>query len=72
LFSRAAESGIGIAALRMADTYDPAFLAERNLRGIKADPAEAEAWCRKAQLMGELLANEYLASLERRKQLATH
>jgi hypothetical protein len=72
LFSRAAESGIGIAALRMADTYDPAFLAERNLRGIKADPAEAEAWCRKAQSMGEPLAKEYLAALERRKRFTEH
>jgi hypothetical protein len=71
LFSRAAESGIAFAALKMANTYDPAFLAEHNLRGIKADRAEAEAWCRKAQSMGEPLAKEYLAGLERRKQLAT-
>jgi DNA-binding transcriptional regulator YbjK len=71
LFSRAVESGIAIAALKMANTYDPAFLAEHNLRGIKADRAEAEAWCRKAQSMGEPLAKEYLASLERRKHLAT-
>jgi hypothetical protein len=72
LFSRAAESGIGIAALKMANTYDPAFLAEHNLRGIKADPAEAEAWCRKAQSMGEPLAKGYLAGLERRKRFTTH
>jgi outer membrane biosynthesis protein TonB len=72
LFVRAAELGIGIAALKVADTYDPAFLAEHNLRGIKADPVEAETWYRKAQAMGEPQAEEHLKSLERRRLLATH
>jgi hypothetical protein len=72
LFVRAAELGIGIAALKVADTYDPAFLAEHNLRGIKADPVEAERWYRKAQSMGEPQAEEHLKRLERRRVLATH
>jgi hypothetical protein len=72
LFARAAELGIAIAALKVADTYDRTFLAEHHLRGIKDDPVEAERWYRKAQSMGEPDAEERLKTLERRAVLATH
>ena len=71
-FVRAAELGIGIAALKVADTYDPAFIAEHNLRGIKADPVEAETWYRKAQSMGEPEAEKRLKNVEGERLLATH
>jgi TPR repeat protein len=64
LFSHAAGSGIGVAALKLGDTYSPAVLAELHLSGIKADPAEAEAWYRKAQALGEAQAEERLKKLE--------
>jgi TPR repeat protein len=65
LFTRAAESGIGIAAFKLANTYDPMFLHENNLLGIKPDPAAAEAWYRKAAAMGEVEAERRLQSLKR-------
>ncbi len=64
LFTRAAESGIGIAAFKLANTYDPVFLRENNLLGIKPDPAAAEAWYRKAAAMGEVEAEQRLKSLK--------
>jgi TPR repeat protein len=72
LFARAANSGVGIAALKLANTYDPGFIAERNLIGIKGDPQEAEAWYRKAAALGEKQAEQRLKSLEgQRKTVAT-
>lgn len=47
-FARAAELGLAIGAVRMAETYDPAELAKRSVHGVKADPAEAERWYRRA------------------------
>jgi TPR repeat protein len=71
LFARAANSGVGIAALKLANTYDPGFIAERNLIGIKGDPQEAEAWYRKAAALGEKQAEQRLKSLEgQRKTVA--
>jgi hypothetical protein len=64
LFARAAEAGIGTAALKLGDTYNPAVLAERRLRGIRPDPAEAEAWYRKAEALGEAQAGERLKNLD--------
>ena len=63
LFARAAESGLGIAELRLANTYDPVFLRENNFLGIKPDPVAAEKWYRKAAAMGETEAQQRLKSL---------
>ncbi len=60
LFIHAASSGIGVAALKVGDTYNPGVLTGLNLRGIKADAGEAEAWYRKAQALGEPQAEERL------------
>ena len=65
LYQRAAESGVGIAALKLADTYDPDFLADHHLRGIKGDPAEAAKWYRKAASLGASQADEQLKILEK-------
>jgi TPR repeat protein len=67
LFARAAEAGIGMAALKLANTYDPVFLTEHNLRGIKPDLVQAETWYRKAVELGETQAQQRLKSLEGRR-----
>jgi hypothetical protein len=74
LYQRAADAGVGVAALKLAETYDPAFLASRNLRGIKSDPVAAEVWYRKADALGEAGAIERLKSLTGRglTNSATH
>ena len=72
LFARAADAGVGIAALKLAETYDSGFIADHNLIGIKSDQHEAEAWYRKAAALGERQAEQRLKTLEeRRKALAT-
>jgi TPR repeat protein len=70
LFARAADAGIGIAALKLADTNDPGFIADHNLIGIKADPLQAEGWYRKAAAMGERNAERRLKVLAGRKRAA--
>jgi hypothetical protein len=71
LFVRAANAGVGVAALKLAETYDSAFIALHNLIGIKADLHEAETWYRKAATLGEKEAERRLKILEeRRKTLA--
>jgi TPR repeat protein len=72
LFARAADAGVGIAALKLAQTYDSGFIADHNLIGIKGDQHEAEIWYRKAAALGERQAEQRLKALEeRRKTLAT-
>jgi hypothetical protein len=71
LFARAANAGVGVAALKLAETYDSAFISLHNLIGIKADLHEAETWYRKAATLGEKEAERRLKILEeRRKTLA--
>jgi TPR repeat protein len=72
LFTRAANAGAGVAALKLANTYDPGFIRDHNLIGIKGDPQEAEAWYRKAAALGEKEAEQRLKSLKgQRKTVAT-
>ncbi|MGZ5937524.1 MAG: hypothetical protein ACXWLK_09030, partial [Rhizomicrobium sp.] len=47
-FERAAELGLPIAALRMAETQDPRELARRHVHGVKADLDEARRWYQRA------------------------
>jgi hypothetical protein len=63
LYQRAAEGGAGVAAFKLAQTYDPSFLTAHNLRGVVADPGAAEAWYRKAEALGDLEAIEALKDL---------
>jgi hypothetical protein len=72
LFERAANAGVGTAALKLANTYDPSFIAEHNLIGIKGDPQKAEAWYGRASALGEKSAEGRLKSLgSGRRDLAT-
>jgi hypothetical protein len=67
LYQRAADEGVGLAAFKLAQTYDPTFLAAHNLLGIKPDPAVAEAWYRKAEALGVVEATGGLRSLAGRR-----
>ena len=52
LFERAAESEDGRAALRLAVTYDAAFLKRVGIRGLLSDPEQAAFWYRRARELG--------------------
>jgi hypothetical protein len=52
-FERAADSGDGRAAMRMAVTYDAAFLERAGLHGLGGDPQRAAFWYRRARELGE-------------------
>jgi hypothetical protein len=52
LFERAAESRDGRAALRLAVTYDAAFLERAGIHGLLSDPERAAFWYRRARELG--------------------
>jgi hypothetical protein len=60
-FRRAANAGDAAAAIAMGATYDPDVLTQRFIRGIEADPLEAQKWYERAREMGgqrvEMLAH---------------
>jgi TPR repeat protein len=64
LYMRAMELGSGTAAMALAKTYDPTFLADHDLRGVKPDPAEATRWYQKAADMGLTQAKERLRNMD--------
>jgi hypothetical protein len=47
-FARAADLGLAIAALKIAETYDPNELARLNVYGVKPNLAEARRWYQRA------------------------
>ncbi len=51
-YERAANAGYGRAALRLGETFDPAFLARAKLVRVTADPAKAMYWYRRARDLG--------------------
>jgi hypothetical protein len=66
LYQRAAESGVAIAAFKLANTYDPAFLVEhQDLRSVRPDVQQATMWYRKAQELGEPHAEQRLNELSK-------
>ena len=62
-FERAAASGDGRAAMRMAVTYDAGFLDRAGLRGLRGDPEQAALWFRRARELGEGKAEPPVGSL---------
>ena len=48
LFQRLANAGIADAALALAATYDPRYLAQHNLIGVAGDETKAHHWYRRA------------------------
>jgi hypothetical protein len=65
-FLRAAEVGLPIAVLRMAETHDPTALVGLNVRGLAPDPAEARKWYERALALGVPEAEARLRRLGRR------
>jgi hypothetical protein len=66
LFERAADLGLGAAALALAKTYDPAVLGARpHLRGVQPDIDQARRWYERARALGVPEAAERLRRLGR-------
>jgi hypothetical protein len=63
-FRRAAEAGSADAALALGTTYDPNFINDAGVKGIKADLEEAQAWYERAQELGSAAAQEKLEDLK--------
>jgi len=51
-YERAAEAGDGQAALRLGESYDPTFLAQAHLNGVRGDTPAAARWYRRARELG--------------------
>jgi hypothetical protein len=61
LFRRLADAGIADAALALATTYDPRYIAKHNLIGIAADETMARDWYDRASELGSTEARGILA-----------
>ncbi|WP_270933778.1 SEL1-like repeat protein [Falsiroseomonas oryzae] len=64
LYGRAANEGSGAAALALGRTHDPAVLNALGARGLRADPAVAADWYRRALALGEAGAEPLLRSVQ--------
>jgi hypothetical protein len=69
-FQRAAEAGSAEAAYALGTTYDPSFIKESGVQGIKGDVAEARAWYERARELGSQAAREKLEELEQARSVA--
>jgi TPR repeat protein len=59
LFQRLANAGIADAALALAATYDPRYLAQHNLIGVAGDETKARDWYQRASELGSTENCEY-------------
>jgi TPR repeat protein len=66
-YERAAEAGDGQAALRLGESYDPAFLARSHLNGVRGDAVAAARWYRQARELGITEAEALLQTLSPEK-----
>jgi tetratricopeptide (TPR) repeat protein len=62
-FERVAASGNKVAATAVAKTYDPLFLAQTGVRGLRGDPSRAALWYGKAAAAGDREAQQRLRRL---------
>lgn len=60
------ERGLGLAAIKMAETFDPAERARLKIKGADESEAIAKAWYRRAADLGEKRALDRLKRLETR------
>jgi hypothetical protein len=67
-YERAADAGEGRAALRLGNTFDPAFLEFAHLH-MRGDLAMAEAWYGRARKLGETEAEILLTTAQRHDQI---
>ena len=63
LYERAATGGNALAALRLGQTYDPAFLARTRFKGVRGDPSSAASWYMRADKLGAPEAEALLRAL---------
>jgi hypothetical protein len=66
VLERAAEAGSAVAALRLAETYDPVHLERAGAQGVAGDAAQAVRWYERAEGLGNPLATERLGELRKR------
>jgi hypothetical protein len=52
-YRQGADGGDGTAALRLGETYDPAFLARAGLSGVGGSAKDAQSWYRRARDLGD-------------------
>ena len=64
LFQRLANAGIADAALALAATYDPRYLAQHNLIGVAGDQTKAHNWYQRASELGSTAAGRILARID--------
>jgi hypothetical protein len=62
-YERAAEAGDGQAALRLGESYDPAFLAQAHLSGVRGDAVAAAHWYQRARELGITEAETLLQTI---------
>lgn len=63
VMERAAERGSSLAALRLAETFDPTTLSSAGLLPSAGDPDQARRWYERARDLGNPLATERLEGL---------
>jgi hypothetical protein len=61
LFQHLANAGFADAAMALATSYDPAYLAQHNVIGIAGDEAKARNWYQRASELGSAEAGRFLA-----------
>lgn len=64
-YEHAAEAGDAQAAIRLGETFDPAFLLRAQLKGVRSDSAVALKWYKRAQELGASDAEILVMSLQR-------
>lgn len=64
ILNYAASLGSGIAAMALAETFDPAYLTRINLQQVDADLPEARKWYKTASSLGVSEADARLAALK--------
>lgn len=62
-YERAADAADGQAALRLGESYDPAFLARAHVTGARGDLQTAARWYRRARELGASEADALLRTL---------
>jgi hypothetical protein len=62
-YARAAAGGNRVAAIGVAKTYDPVFLLQAGVRGLKGDPQRAALWYGRAAAAGDREAQQRLRRL---------
>ena len=65
-YERAADAGNAQAAIRLGGTFDPSFLAQARLNGVRGDPAVALKWYKRARDLGASEAEILVLSIERK------